>query len=131
MASSLSSNIYDSYRTNLTRVVFSYRHLVDNLVLDEPLIELLYERQILSLKEYRSFLKLAADKPHEDVASNFVNLLLTKMRRRGECFRDPKLKRRLEQGRSQIDYYESFMTVCFIVLGFNYEIFKNFVFIIF
>ena len=114
MASSLSSNIYDSYRTNLTRVVFSYCHLVENLVLDEPLIELLFERQILSSKEYRSLLKLAADKQHEDVASNFVNLLLTKMRRRGECFRDPNSERRLEQGHSYIDYYETFMTVCFI-----------------
>ena len=131
MASSLYSSDFNKYRNNLTQVVFSYRHLVDNLVLDKPLLELLFQSRLLTLEDYNHFLKQASNNCYEVVARMFVDLLLTKMRTRGECFRDPKLKRRLEQGRSQIDYYESFMTVCFIVFGFSYDIFKNFVFIIF
>ena len=116
MASSFSSEIFDSYRTNLTRVLFSYRHLLENLVLDGSLIDLLYQSQILSGKEYGSLLnKLKVNKPYEDVAKIFVNLLLTKMRTRGECFRQPCSGRQLQQDRSHIDYYETFMKVCFIV----------------
>ena len=122
MASSLYSSDFKIYRNNLTLVVFSYRHLVDNLVLDKPFLELLFQSRLLTLENYNNFLKQISDKPYEGVARMFVDLLLTKMRSRGECFRDPKLKRRLEQGRSQIDYFETFMEVSFfwICCGCNY-----------
>ena len=113
MTSTLYSNDFNIYRNNLTLVVFSYRHLVNNLELDKPLLELLFQSRLFTLEDYNNFLKLVSDKPREVVARMFVDLLLTKMRSRGECFRDPKSKRRLEQGRSQIDYFETFMEVSF------------------
>lgn len=111
---------FKEYQTQLTRVEFSYLHLVDNLVLDEHVLTLLYQASVLDEEHYKSFLEqYKQNKPYKSIAREFVNYLLTKMKARGECFRDPKVKRKVEEGRRRVDYYEKFMEVRLYVIYFS------------
>lgn len=116
MALSTLSNELTKYERNLTHILFSYRHLVENLVVDRPFLEVLYQAQLLSEEDYHSMINKPVRIPRKTLARELVHILLTKLRARGERLRDNNPLRRLESF-NQKDPYETFMEV---LLNFNF-----------
>lgn len=111
------SSEFKLYQERLTRVLFSYRHLLENLILDKDLVDKFFTALVLSSKDSHNFIRKVDRDSYEDIAHDFVDLLLTNMRARGECFRENTPKRYVEQALSRPDPYVKFMEVCFQFLG--------------